>query len=87
MEHTGASQQGKTTGAQRFNILHGLGDVKGDYSVAALRSLIPTLGGSSVGLGRRLRGRQKDEAQAAGGDRAGKLRSSQGAPGGTKFSA
>jgi len=37
--HIGPSQQGKTTGAKRFTILHGLGDVKGDYSVPALASL------------------------------------------------
>jgi len=37
--HTGPSQQGKTTGAGRFTLLHGLGDVKGDYSVAALRNI------------------------------------------------
>jgi hypothetical protein len=34
--HTGGSQTGKTTGAQRFTELHGLGSVKGDFSVAAL---------------------------------------------------
>ncbi len=34
--HLGPSQCGKTTGARRFVILHGLGDVKGDFSVAAL---------------------------------------------------
>jgi hypothetical protein len=34
--HIGPSQQGKTTGAQRFTLLHGLGDVIGDFSVAAL---------------------------------------------------
>ena len=37
--HVGAAQQGKTSGAQRFTRLHGLGDVKGDYSVAALAAL------------------------------------------------
>lgn len=37
--HRGSSQAGKTSGAQRFTLLHGLGDVKGDYSVAALSSL------------------------------------------------
>lgn len=36
MEHIGPSQHGKTTGAQRFLLLHGLGEVKGDCSVAAL---------------------------------------------------
>jgi hypothetical protein len=34
--HIGDSQTGKTTGAERFTLLHGLGSVKGDYSVAAL---------------------------------------------------
>jgi len=34
--HIGSTQQGKTTGAQRFTQLLGLGEVKGDYSVAAL---------------------------------------------------
>ncbi len=34
--HVGPSQSGKTTGAQRFTLLHGLGDVHGDYSTAAL---------------------------------------------------
>jgi len=34
--HIGGAQQGKTTGAQRFTQLLGLGEVKGDYSVAAL---------------------------------------------------
>jgi hypothetical protein len=34
--HTGATQQGKTSGAQRFTLLHGLGQVKGDYTVASL---------------------------------------------------
>ena len=37
--HIGPSQQGKTTGAQRVTILHGLGCVKGDYSVPALAGL------------------------------------------------
>jgi hypothetical protein len=37
--HLGPSQAGKTSGAQRFTLLHGLGDVKGDYSVAALGNL------------------------------------------------
>jgi hypothetical protein len=37
--HVGESQSGKTTGAQRFTLLHGLGKVKGDYSVAAYRSI------------------------------------------------
>jgi hypothetical protein len=35
MNHVGPTQQGKTSGAQRFTKLHGLGEVKGDYSVAA----------------------------------------------------
>jgi len=35
----GPSQTGgKTTGAQRFTLLHGLGSVKGDFSVAALQN-------------------------------------------------
>jgi hypothetical protein len=34
--HIAGSQQGKTTGAQRFTQLHGLGEVKGDCTVAAL---------------------------------------------------
>jgi hypothetical protein len=34
--HQGSTQQGKTTGAKRFILLHGLGDVTGDGSVAAL---------------------------------------------------
>jgi hypothetical protein len=33
------TQSGKTSGAQRFTLLHGLGPVKGDFSVAALNSL------------------------------------------------
>ena len=37
--HTGESQSGKTTGAQRFTLLHGLGEVKGDFSVAALNNV------------------------------------------------
>jgi hypothetical protein len=37
--HIGPSQQGKTTGAEKFTILHGLGCVKGDYSVPALAGL------------------------------------------------
>jgi hypothetical protein len=39
LELIGGTQQGKTSGAQRFTILHGLGDVKGDFTVAALGSL------------------------------------------------
>ena len=35
----GPSQSGKTSGAQRFTLLHRLGEVKGDFSVAALSSL------------------------------------------------
>jgi len=35
----GPSQVGKTSGAQRFTLLHGLGEVKGDFSVAALSNL------------------------------------------------
>lgn len=34
--HRGGSQQGKTSGAQRFVKLHGLGDVKGDVTIASL---------------------------------------------------
>lgn len=34
--HIGPTQSGKTSGAQRFTLLHGLGQVKGDFSVAAL---------------------------------------------------
>jgi hypothetical protein len=37
--HIGPAQQGKTSGAQRFTLLHGLGDVKGDYSIAALGNM------------------------------------------------
>jgi hypothetical protein len=36
VEHSGGTQHGKTSGAQRFTQLHGLGDVKGDCTVAAL---------------------------------------------------
>lgn len=39
LAHIGPSQSGKTSGAQRFVILHGLGNVKGDYTVAALGNL------------------------------------------------
>lgn len=38
--HRGGSQSGKTSGSQRFTKLHGLGAVKGDYSVAALRNML-----------------------------------------------
>jgi hypothetical protein len=41
--HIGGTQQGKTTGAERFTQLHGLGEVKGDYSVAALANM-PDIG-------------------------------------------
>jgi hypothetical protein len=34
--HQGGTQQGKTSGAQRFTLLHGLGQVMGDFSVASL---------------------------------------------------
>jgi hypothetical protein len=34
--HLGPSQSGKTTGAERFLVLHGLGHVKGDYTHAAV---------------------------------------------------
>lgn len=37
-EHAGPSQHGKTSGAQRFTKLHGLGDVLGDVSPAYLRN-------------------------------------------------
>ena len=38
--HQGPSQKaGKTSGAQRFTILHGLGEVKGDYTVASLGNM------------------------------------------------
>jgi hypothetical protein len=39
----GPSQSGKTSGAQRFTLLHGLGPVKGDYSPAALGNM-PDIG-------------------------------------------
>jgi hypothetical protein len=39
MVHLGPTQSGKTTGAKRFVLLHALGDVKGDYSVAALGNM------------------------------------------------
>lgn len=39
MVHLGPTQSGKTTGGKRFTLLHGLGDVKGDYSVAALGNM------------------------------------------------
>jgi hypothetical protein len=39
-EHIGPSQQGgKTTGAQRFTYLHGLGEVQGDCTAAALGNM------------------------------------------------
>jgi predicted amidophosphoribosyltransferase len=34
--HLGVSQSGKTTGAERFLALHGLGHIKGDYTHAAI---------------------------------------------------
>jgi hypothetical protein len=34
--HQGGTQQGKTTGAQRFTLLQGLGQVMGNYTVASL---------------------------------------------------
>jgi hypothetical protein len=37
--HVGPSQSGKTTGGRRFTLLHGLGDVKGDYTAAAYNNL------------------------------------------------
>ena len=39
LELIGQQQSGKTSGAARFTHLHGLGDVKGDFSVAALASV------------------------------------------------
>ncbi|MGH9342481.1 MAG: hypothetical protein ACRD19_01760 [Terriglobia bacterium] len=39
LAHIGPSQSGKTTGAQRSTLQHGLGDVKGDFTVAALNNL------------------------------------------------
>ena len=36
LSHIGPTQQGKTSGGQRFTLLHGLGEVKGDYTVATL---------------------------------------------------
>jgi hypothetical protein len=41
--HIGPSQAGKTSGAQRYTLLHGLGEVKGDYSVASLGNM-PDIG-------------------------------------------
>lgn len=37
--HQGSTQQGKTSGAKRFILLHGLGDVQGDASIAALGNM------------------------------------------------
>src|SRR5579863_5228803 len=39
MVHLGPTQSGKTTGAKRFTLLHGVGDVKGDYTPAALGNM------------------------------------------------
>jgi hypothetical protein len=39
LELIGKTQQGKTSGSQRHTLLHGLGSVKGDYSIAALAAL------------------------------------------------
>jgi hypothetical protein len=36
--HRGATQQGKTSAVQRFNLLHGLGEITGDGSIAALNA-------------------------------------------------
>lgn len=36
----GRSQSGKTSGGQRFTLFHGLGEVKGDYTVASLGNLL-----------------------------------------------
>ncbi len=39
LELIGPTQSGKTSGAERFTLLHGLGDVKGDFTVAGLAAL------------------------------------------------
>ncbi len=39
VELIGPTQSGKTSGARRFTLLHGLGDVKGDFTVAGLAAL------------------------------------------------
>lgn len=44
VEHTGPSQHGKTSGAQRFTKLHGLGDVLGDISTSYLRNSCSGIG-------------------------------------------
>jgi hypothetical protein len=44
VEHLGPSQRGKTTGAQRFTNLHGLGDVLGDVTAAYFRNNCDSLG-------------------------------------------
>jgi hypothetical protein len=44
VEHTGPSQHGKTSGAQRFSKLHGLGEVMGDVSTAYLRNSCDGIG-------------------------------------------
>jgi hypothetical protein len=43
-EHNGPSQHGKTSGAQRFTKLHGLGEVLGDVTTAYLRNNCDGLG-------------------------------------------
>lgn len=44
VEHLGPSQRGKTSGAQRFTKLHGLGDVLGDVTPAYFRNSCDSLG-------------------------------------------
>jgi hypothetical protein len=44
VEHLGPSQQGKTSGAQRFTKLHGLGEVLGDVTAAYFRNSCDSLG-------------------------------------------
>jgi hypothetical protein len=44
VEHLGPSQQGKTSGAQRFTKLHGLGEVLGDVTAAYFRNNCDSLG-------------------------------------------
>lgn len=39
VEHNGKFQQGKTSGAQRFTLLHGLGEVLGDATPASLANM------------------------------------------------
>jgi len=44
VQHIGPSQHGKTSGAQRFTKLHGIGQVLGDVSAAYLRNSCSELG-------------------------------------------